>query len=57
MLLEVGSLEPPASAGHGTGLGCPTGSERIHEIKHNGHRLMARRDPAGIRLATKYAHD
>jgi hypothetical protein len=27
--------------------------EREHEIKHDGHRLMARCDPAGIRLSTK----
>lgn len=31
--------------------------EREHEIKHDGHRLMARRDPAGIRLAAKNPHD
>jgi hypothetical protein len=28
-----------------------TGSEWVHEIKHDGYRLMARRDPIGIRLA------
>jgi hypothetical protein len=28
----------------------PSGSNRIHEIKHDGYRLMARRDPVGIRL-------
>ena len=26
----------------------PTGSNWIHEIKHDGYRLMARRDPVGI---------
>jgi bifunctional non-homologous end joining protein LigD len=35
----------------------PAGSNWIHEIKHDGYRLMARRDPAGIRLFTKNAHD
>ena len=28
----------------------PSGSNWIHEIKHDGFRLMARRDPVGIRL-------
>ena len=27
----------------------PSGSNWIHEIKHDGFRLMARRDPVGIR--------
>jgi bifunctional non-homologous end joining protein LigD len=35
----------------------PIGSNWIHEIKHDGYRLMARRDPAGVRLFTKNAHD
>jgi ATP-dependent DNA ligase len=26
-----------------------SGSNWIHEIKHDGYRLMARRDPVGIR--------
>ena len=28
----------------------PAGSNLIHEIKHDGYRLMARRNPAGVRL-------
>jgi ATP-dependent DNA ligase len=28
----------------------PSGSNWIHEIRHDGYRLMARRDPVGIRL-------
>jgi hypothetical protein len=28
----------------------PSGSNWIHEIKHDGYRLMARSDPADIRL-------
>jgi ATP-dependent DNA ligase len=31
----------------------PSGSSWIHEIKHDGFRLMARRDPVGIRLITR----
>ena len=31
----------------------PSGSNWIHEIKHDGYRLMARRDPVGIRLITR----
>ena len=35
----------------------PTGSGWVHEIKHDGFRLMARRDPVGIRLLTRNGHD
>jgi ATP-dependent DNA ligase len=35
----------------------PTGPNWIHEIKHDGFRLMARRDAAGIRLLTRNGHD
>jgi bifunctional non-homologous end joining protein LigD len=31
--------------------------EWVHEIKHDGYRLMARRDPIGIRLLTRNGHD
>ena len=31
----------------------PLGSNWIHEIKHDGFRLVARRDPFGIRLITR----
>jgi bifunctional non-homologous end joining protein LigD len=31
----------------------PSGSNWIHEIKHDGYRLMARRDSVGIRLITR----
>jgi hypothetical protein len=36
--------------------GDPSGSNWIHEIKHDGYRLMARRDPVGIRLLTRRAN-
>ena len=35
----------------------PSGSNWIHEIKHDGYRLMARRDPVGIRLITRKGND
>jgi bifunctional non-homologous end joining protein LigD len=35
----------------------PSGPEWIHEIKHDGYRLMARRDPVGVRLLTRRGHD
>ena len=35
----------------------PSGPNWIHEIKHDGYRLMARRDPMGIRLLTRNGHD
>jgi bifunctional non-homologous end joining protein LigD len=31
----------------------PSGPNWIHEIKHDGFRLMARRDPVGIQLLTR----
>jgi bifunctional non-homologous end joining protein LigD len=35
----------------------PSGSNWIHEIKHDGYRLMARRDPVGILLITRRGND
>ena len=35
----------------------PSGSNWIHEIKHDGYRLMARRDPVGIRRITRRGND
>jgi bifunctional non-homologous end joining protein LigD len=35
----------------------PSGENWIHEIKHDGYRLMARRDPVGIRLITRKGND
>ena len=35
----------------------PVGPGWIHEIKHDGYRLMARRDPVGIGLITRRGND
>jgi ATP-dependent DNA ligase len=35
----------------------PSGPDWIHENKYDGYRLMARRDPTGIRLLTRNGHD
>jgi bifunctional non-homologous end joining protein LigD len=35
----------------------PVGKDWIHEIKHDGFRLMARRDAAGVRLLTRRGLD
>jgi hypothetical protein len=35
----------------------PSGPGWNHEIKHDGYRLMARRNPTGIRLLTRNGHD
>ena len=35
----------------------PSGPDWVHEIKHDGYRLMARRDPVGVRLLTRNGHD
>ena len=35
----------------------PSDANWIHEIEHDGYRLMARRDPVGIRLLTRRGND
>jgi len=35
----------------------PAGPDWIHEIKHDGFRIMARRDSAGVRLITRHGND
>ena len=35
----------------------PSGSDWTHEIKHDGFRIMARRDAAGVRLITRNGND
>ena len=35
----------------------PAGRDSIHEIKHDGFRIMARRNAAGVRLLTRNGHD
>ena len=35
----------------------PSGPGWVHEIKHDGFRLIARRDGAGVRLLTRNGHD
>ena len=49
-----GFIEPclPSPAEHQ-----PSGPGWIHEIKHDGFRLMARRDAAGVQLLTRNGHD
>jgi bifunctional non-homologous end joining protein LigD len=35
----------------------PSGPDWIHEIKHDGFRIMARRDAAGVRLISRKGND
>ena len=35
----------------------PSGPDWVHEIKHDGYRLMARHDPVGVRLLTRNGYD
>ena len=35
----------------------PSGPGWLHEIKHDGFRILARRDGAGVRLFTRHGHD
>jgi ATP-dependent DNA ligase len=35
----------------------PSGPGWVHEIKHDGFRLVARRDGAGVHLLTRNGHD
>jgi bifunctional non-homologous end joining protein LigD len=49
-----GSIEPcqPTSAPRP-----PSGPDWLHEIKHDGYRMIARRDGGGIRLITRNGHE
>src|ERR1700738_3604509 len=44
------SLPAPAKAP-------PSGPGWIHEIKHDGFRILARKGPSGVRLITRNAND
>ena len=35
----------------------PSGPGWLHEIKHDGFRILARRDPGGVRLFTRHGND
>src|SRR5262245_63696261 len=35
----------------------PSGPGWVHEIKHDGFRMVVRRDPAGVRLLTRCGND
>ena len=35
----------------------PSGGEWIHEIKHDGYRMMVRRDVSGVRVLTRNGKD
>ena len=35
----------------------PSGPDWIHEVKHDGFRILAHRDAAGVRLLTRNGHD
>jgi bifunctional non-homologous end joining protein LigD len=35
----------------------PAGSQWIREIKHDGFRIMARRDASGVRLISRHGND
>ena len=35
----------------------PSGPGWLHEIKHDGFRILARRDKAGVRLITRHGND
>jgi bifunctional non-homologous end joining protein LigD len=35
----------------------PCGGDWLHEIKHDGYRMVARRDAARVRLFTRNGHD
>jgi ATP-dependent DNA ligase len=51
---NVGAIDPslPSPAER-----APSGPEWIHEIKHDGFRLLARRDATGVRLITRKGND
>ena len=49
----AGFIEPPAPACRSTA----DWGDWLHEIKHDGFRIMARRDAAGVRLVTRNGYD
>ncbi len=51
---NIGHIEPclPSPADRP-----PTGPDWLHEIKHDGFRIMARRDNGGVRLITRHGND
>ena len=54
LLRPSGFIEPCLPT---LGVRPPSGPNRVHEIKHDGYRLMARRDPVGIQLLTRGGYD
>ena len=54
MVFPSGFIEPcqPSKAARP-----PSGSLWVHEIKHDGYRLMVRRDGLQVRCFTKGGHD
>jgi bifunctional non-homologous end joining protein LigD len=50
----LGMIEPclPSSAERP-----PSGDDWLHEIKHDGIRILARRDASGVRLITRHGND
>jgi ATP-dependent DNA ligase len=52
--MTIGFIEPclPSPADR-----LPDGPDWVHEIKHDGYRLIARQDPIGIRLLTRNGYD
>jgi len=35
----------------------PSGPDWVHEIKHDGYRVIVRRDGKAVRLFTRHGHD
>jgi bifunctional non-homologous end joining protein LigD len=55
MVLRASGFIPPCLPSHADRP--PFGPGWIHEIKHDGFRMMVRRDPAGVRLLTRNGHN
>jgi len=53
-LKKIGIIEPCLPSPAKTP---PSGPDWLHEIKHDGFRIMARRDAKGVRLYTRYGND
>ena len=49
------TLFPPCIPTRATAV--PTGPDWIHEIKHDGYRLIVQRDGQRVRLFTRNGHD
>jgi hypothetical protein len=55
--LLIRCLPEPPGRGHEAQTEQPVGTYRVHEIKHDGYRLIVRPDGPAVRLYSRNAYD